>query len=91
MVARVASRRSGAAVCLDDSEGTVPRRRRAASSFIDLANSGFYNGLHFHRVIVRQRDADAARAPPPRAIVTCSLSSPSARSNREEKEKEKPE
>jgi len=22
-----------------------------ASNFIDLANSGFYNGLHFHRVI----------------------------------------
>merc|ERR1712232_1056162 len=24
---------------------------RTASNFIDLANSGFYNGLHFHRVI----------------------------------------
>ena len=23
----------------------------SASNFIDLANSGFYNGLHFHRVI----------------------------------------
>ena len=22
-----------------------------ASNFIDLANTGFYNGLHFHRVI----------------------------------------
>ena len=22
-----------------------------SSNFIDLANSGFYNGLHFHRVI----------------------------------------
>lgn len=22
-----------------------------ASNFIDLANTGFYNGVHFHRVI----------------------------------------
>ena len=25
--------------------------KRQAQNFIDLANSGFYNGLHFHRVI----------------------------------------
>ena len=29
----------------------VDRVPRTASNFIDLANSGFYNGLHFHRVI----------------------------------------
>ncbi|KAH8045596.1 peptidyl-prolyl cis-trans isomerase [Aureococcus anophagefferens] len=29
----------------------LDRVPRTASNFIDLANSGFYNGLHFHRVI----------------------------------------
>ena len=29
----------------------LDRVPRTASKFIDLANSGFYNGLHFHRVI----------------------------------------
>jgi cyclophilin family peptidyl-prolyl cis-trans isomerase len=29
----------------------LDRVPRTASSFIDLAQSGFYNGLHFHRVI----------------------------------------
>ena len=29
----------------------MDRVPRTASSFIDLAQSGFYNGLHFHRVI----------------------------------------
>ena len=28
----------------------LDRVPRTASNFIDLANSGFYNGLHFHRV-----------------------------------------
>jgi hypothetical protein len=37
----------------------LDRVPRTASSFIDLANSGFYNGLHFHRVIVRQRGRTA--------------------------------
>jgi hypothetical protein len=47
-----------------------------ASNFIDLANSGFYNGLHFHRVIPDFMDQfgghsllnqpnRAAPAPPP--------------------------
>lgn len=29
----------------------LDRVPRTASNFIDLAQSGFYNGLHFHRVI----------------------------------------
>merc|ERR1719181_2149281 len=29
----------------------LDRVPRTASNFIDLAKSGFYNGLHFHRVI----------------------------------------
>ncbi|MGB1604683.1 MAG: peptidylprolyl isomerase [Promethearchaeia archaeon] len=29
----------------------LDRVPRTASNFIDLANSGFYDGLHFHRVI----------------------------------------
>merc|ERR1719217_1510925 len=29
----------------------MDRVPRTASSFIDLAQSGFYNGVHFHRVI----------------------------------------
>ena len=29
----------------------LDRVPRTASNFIDLVNSGFYNGLHFHRVI----------------------------------------
>jgi cyclophilin family peptidyl-prolyl cis-trans isomerase len=29
----------------------LDRVPRTASNFIDLANSGFYNGVHFHRVI----------------------------------------
>eukprot|EP00966_Prymnesium_polylepis_P255427 5901546-Prymnesium_polylepis.1 len=33
------------------------------SSFIDLANSGFYNGLHFHRVIPNFMDQCAAHRP----------------------------
>ena len=32
-----------------------------ASNFIDLANSGFYNGLHFHRVIPDFMDQFGAR------------------------------
>ena len=29
----------------------LDRVPRTASNFIDLARTGFYNGLHFHRVI----------------------------------------
>ena len=29
----------------------LDRVPRTASNFIDLAQSGFYNGIHFHRVI----------------------------------------
>ena len=29
----------------------LDRVPRTASNFIDLARSGFYNGIHFHRVI----------------------------------------
>ena len=41
----------------DTSEGAftvelfVDQMPKTAQNFIDLANSGFYNGLHFHRVI----------------------------------------
>lgn len=34
-----------------EAEIYLDRTPRTASNFIDLANSGFYNGLHFHRVI----------------------------------------
>jgi len=34
-----------------EAEIYLDRVPRTASNFIDLANSGFYNGLHFHRVI----------------------------------------
>ena len=34
----------------------LDRVPRTASNFIDLVRSGFYDGLHFHRVIVRERD-----------------------------------
>ena len=37
----------------------LDRVPRTASNFIDLAQSGFYNGLHFHRVIVRRMRAGA--------------------------------
>lgn len=53
-----------------------------ASNFIDLAQSGFYNGLHFHRVIpnfmdqvsCQGREAPAIRA----ACATMKLTSPCA-------------
>ena len=42
----------GRAADAERARGQVPR---TASNFIDLAQSGFYDGLHFHRVIpVRQ-------------------------------------
>merc|ERR1719412_240554 len=34
-----------------DAEIYLDRVPRTASNFIDLAQSGFYNGIHFHRVI----------------------------------------
>ena len=34
-----------------DAEIYLDRVPRTASNFLDLVNSGFYNGLHFHRVI----------------------------------------
>ena len=34
-----------------DAEIYLDRVPRTASNFLDLASSGFYNGLHFHRVI----------------------------------------
>jgi hypothetical protein len=38
---------------------------RTASNFIDLAQSGFYDGLHFHRVIpVRQAPSHLLPSPP---------------------------
>ena len=36
-----------------------------ASNFIDLANTGFYNGVHFHRVI-----DGCVRSPPPSTAVS---------------------
>tara|TARA_B110001452_G_scaffold144781_1_gene120356 strand:+ start:132 stop:365 length:234 start_codon:yes stop_codon:yes gene_type:complete len=42
-----------------------------ASNFIDLANTGFYNGLHFHRVIPGERPLCTHESPrPPAASVT---------------------
>ena len=34
-----------------DAEIYLDRVPRTASNFIDLAKSGFFNGLHFHRVV----------------------------------------
>jgi peptidylprolyl isomerase len=34
-----------------EAEIFLDRVPRTASNFIDLAQQGFYNGLHFHRVI----------------------------------------
>merc|ERR1719272_1269661 len=34
-----------------EAEIFLDRVPRTASNFIDLCNSGFYNGVHFHRVI----------------------------------------
>eukprot|EP00971_Amphidinium_carterae_P131719 2609034-Amphidinium_carterae.1 len=34
-----------------EAEIYLDRVPRTASNFIDLAKSGFYNGVHFHRVI----------------------------------------
>ena len=42
---------------------------RTASNFIDLARSGFYNGLHFHRVIVRVLAPPRRMLPLRRSIV----------------------
>ena len=61
---------------LETSMGTLyaeiylDRVPRTASNFIDLVRSGFYDGLHFHRVIVRERD----RAPRGRSRLSLSLS-----------------
>jgi hypothetical protein len=53
-----------------------------ASNFIDLAQSGFYNGLHFHRVIPNFMDQVSypAREAPARCAVraTMMLTSPCA-------------
>ena len=39
----------------------LDRVPRTASNFIDLAQSGFYDGLHFHRVIPGEQHAVVAR------------------------------
>ena len=51
----------------------LDRVPRTASNFIDLAQSGFYNGLHFHRVIPGARPFLAppalSRRPAPRVPI----------------------
>ena len=69
----------------------MDRVPRTASNFIDLAQSGFYNGIHFHRVIPNfmnqfgcpnAKDPDSPRAGTggPDADSTCALLLAAARS-----------
>ena len=37
----------------------LDRVPRTASNFIDLARTGFYDGLHFHRVIIHRTKTQA--------------------------------
>ena len=53
-----------------EAELFMDRMPITASNFVDLANTGFYDGLHFHRVI------DGCVVPPPPAIV--SLTTPTS-------------
>jgi len=56
-----------------DAEIFLDRVPRTASNFLDLVNSGFYNGLHFHRVIpgfMNQFGCPKSRDPKSRAAGT---------------------
>ena len=44
-----------------DAEIYLDRVPRTASNFIDLAQSGFFDGLHFHRVVRRAAHSASAR------------------------------